>query len=67
MTNVKISKRGKAVLRNAVLSSAIAKALTERSHETAMGGIKVIVDGKEYIIKTASSLTEKDIASMNKK
>lgn len=67
MTNVKISKRGKAVLRNEVLSSAIAKALTARSHEAAMGDIKVIVDGKEYTIKTASSLTEKDIASMNKR
>lgn len=67
MTNVKISARGKAILRNKAVSSAIAKALTERSHEAAMGGIKVIVDGKEFLIKTASSLTEKDIASMNKK
>ena len=67
MTNVKISKRGKAVLRNEALSSAIAKALTARTHEASTGGIKVIVDGKEYTIKTASSLTEKDLSSMNKK
>lgn len=67
MTNVKISKRGKAVLRNRKLSSAIAKALTERSHEVSTSGIKIIVDGKEYTIKTASSLTEEDIALFNKR
>ena len=67
MTNVNISKRGREILRNKAVSSAIAKALTERSHEAAMGGIKVIVDGKEYTIKTASSLTKEDIASMNKR
>jgi hypothetical protein len=67
MTNVKISKRGKAVLRNRKLSSAIAKALTERSHEVSTSGIKIIVDGKEYTIKTASSLTDEDIALFNKR
>jgi hypothetical protein len=66
MTNVKISKTGKAVLRNKAVSSAIAKALAEKSHEAARDGILVIVDGKKYTIKTASALTEKDIASMNK-
>lgn len=66
MTNVKISKTAKAVLRNKAVSSAIAKALAEKSHEAARGGILVIVDGKEYLIKTASSLTSKDIISMSK-
>jgi hypothetical protein len=67
MTNVKISKRGREILRNKAVSSAIARALSERAHEAARGGILVIVDGKEYLVKTASALTEKDIASMSKR
>ena len=62
-----ISETGKAILRNKAVRSAIAKALTERSHEVATSGIVIKIDGKEYTIKTTSSLTEKDIASMNKK
>jgi hypothetical protein len=67
MTNVNISERGKAVLRNKAARSAIAKALSERAHEAATDGVWVEVEGKKYLIKTASALTEKDIASMNKK
>jgi hypothetical protein len=67
MTNVQISKTGKAVLRNKAARSAIAKALAEKSHEAATNGVIVEIEGKEYLIKTASALTEKDIASMNKK
>jgi hypothetical protein len=67
MTNVKISETGKAILRNKALRSAIAKVMTERSHEVSTSGVIIKIDGKEYTIKTASSLTEEDIASMNKK
>lgn len=67
MTNVKISETGKAILRNKALRSAIAKVMTERSHEVSTSGVIIKIDGKEYTIKTASSLTEEDIASMSKK
>jgi hypothetical protein len=67
MTNVKISETGKAILRNKALRSAIAKVMTERSHEVSTSGVIIKIDGQDYTIKTASSLTEEDIASMNKK
>ena len=67
MTNVKISKTGQAILRNKALRSAIAKVMAERSHEVATSGVVIKIDGKEYTIKTASSLTEEDIALFNKR
>ena len=67
MTNVIISERGKAILRNKALRSAIAKVMAKRSHEVSTSGVKIIVEGKEYTIKTASSLTEEEIASMSKR
>jgi hypothetical protein len=66
MTNAKISKTAKAVLRNKTVSSAIAMALATKSHILARDGILVKVDGKEYTIRTVSSLTKKDIASMTR-
>ena len=67
MTNVKISETGKAVLRNKAARTAIAKALSERAHEAATDGVWVEIEGKKYLIKTASALTEKEIAAMSKK
>ena len=67
MTNVKISKTGQAIFRNKALRSAIAKVMAERSHEVATSGVVIKIDGKEYTIKTASSLTEEEIVSMSKK
>jgi hypothetical protein len=67
MTNVKISETGKAILRNKALRSAIAKVMSERSHEVSTSGVVIKIDGKEYTIKTASALTEKEIASMSKR
>jgi hypothetical protein len=67
MTNVKISETGKAILRNKALRSAIAKVMSERSHEVSTNGVVIKIDGKEYTIKTASALTEKEIASMSKR
>jgi hypothetical protein len=67
MTNVNISERGKAILRNKAARSAIAKVLSERAHEVATEGVLIEVEGKKYLIKTASALTEKEIAAMSKK
>ncbi|MCS3800854.1 hypothetical protein [Niastella sp. OAS944] len=67
MTNVNISKRGREILRNKAVSSAIARALSERAHEAATVGVWVEVEGKKYLIKTASALTEKEIAAMSKR
>jgi len=61
MTNAKISKKARAVLRNKPLSSAIAMALVKNSHSASRDGIVVTINGKEYTIKTASSLTAQNI------
>jgi hypothetical protein len=67
MTNVQISKRGREILRNKAARSAIAKALRERAHEVATDGVLVEVEGKKYLVKSASAFTEEEIASMNKR
>jgi len=61
MTNAKISKTARAVLRNKTLSAAIARALVEQSHAASRGGITVMVGNKKYTVKTASALTAQDI------
>lgn len=67
MTNVNISKRGREILRNKAARSAIAKVLSERAHEVSTVGVWVEVEGKKYLVKSASAFTEKEIDAMSKR
>lgn len=55
MTNAKISKKAKAVLKNKSLSSAIANALVRNHHTAATTGLTVDVNGRRVAVKIASS------------
>ncbi|HEY1201984.1 MAG TPA: hypothetical protein VGE79_13425 [Niastella sp.] len=41
--------------------------MRERSHEVSTSGVVIKIDGKEYTIKSASALTEKEIDAMRKR
>jgi hypothetical protein len=56
MTNVKISKKGKALLKNRALSAVVAKAIIEQGEKLySKEGIVISINGRKLTVKGAGS------------
>jgi len=68
MTNVKISKKGKALLKRSYASATVAKAVAGAGKNlSTKNGISVTVNGQSITIKSVSSLSPEEILAISSK